>query len=213
MCGAGRLESRSGTQWSSPLVAITAALAAALGVLSAALDEPGISVADSLNQLAADAAAAIPTYLGLSVTVDRNDPPFTFTTLADDVVAGDVRTSLGLALSGAGVLPAVVLVLYAGSPGTFVDLAADLAWLTARPLSDFVLDHHLPVSAGTYSGTYLLEASVVNQAIGALIGQGYTVQQADRQLDARAANAGISRHAASLRILANLAPPAPTTGV
>ena len=50
---------------------------------------------------------------------------------------GDVRTSgSGLALRGLGdarLLPVVVLVLYAGSPGAFVDLAADLAWLTARP--------------------------------------------------------------------------------
>ena len=121
---------------------------------------------------------------------------------------GDVRTSLGLALRGLGdarLLPVVVLVLYAGSPGTFVDLAADLAWLTARPLRDFVLDQHLPAPAGKGTGTHLLEASVINQAIGVLIGQGYTPQQADRQLGAQAADAGISRHAASLRILAKLA--------
>ncbi|HET9563392.1 MAG TPA: hypothetical protein VFP27_02520 [Mycobacterium sp.] len=187
---------------------ITAAMAADLGILTAALDQPGTGVAQSLHQLAADATAAIPTYLGLSVTVDGSDPPFRFTTLSDGVVPGDVRTSLGLALPGLGdarLLPVVVLVLYAGSPGTFVDLAADLAWLTARPLRDFVLDQHLPAPAGKGTGTHLLEASVINQAIGVLIGQGYTPQQADRQLGAQAADAGISRHAASLRILAKLA--------
>jgi len=63
-------------------------------------------------------------------------------------------------------LPAVVLVVYAGSPGTFVDLAADLAWLTARPLSDFFLDQHLPAPAGD-AATNLFEVSVINQAIGA----------------------------------------------
>ena len=116
---------------------ITAAMAADLGILTAALDQPGTGVAQSLRQLAADATAAIPTYLGLSVTVDGSDPPFRFTTLSDGVVPGDVRTSLGLALPGLGdarLLPVVVLVLYAGSPGTFVDLAADLAWLTGPPL-------------------------------------------------------------------------------
>ena len=59
----------------------------------------------------------------------------------------------------------------AGSaPGTFVDLAADLAWLTARPLSDLVLDRHLPPPAERGAATSLFEASVINQAIGALIG-------------------------------------------
>jgi hypothetical protein len=191
-------------------VKITAALAADLGILTAALDEPGTDVAHSLRTLVADAAAAIPTYVGLSVTVDGTDPPFTFTMLTDGVAAGDVRTSLGLALPGDGdtcVAPTVVVVLYAGSPGTFIDLAADLAWLTTRPLNDFVLDQHLPGDAGIGTGTNLFEASVVNQAIGVLIGQGYTPGQADGQLAAQAANAGISRHAAGCLILARLSPP------
>ena len=186
---------------------ITAALATDLGLLTAALDEPGADVAHSLRLLAADATAAIPTYLGLSVTVDRSDPPFTFTTLSEGVITGDVRTSLRLALPrDVGVLPAAVLVLYAGSPGTFVDLAADLAWLTARPLSDFVLDQHLPAPAERGTATSLLEVSVINQAIGVLIGRGYTPEKAERCLAAEGADAGISRHAVSLRILARLTP-------
>jgi hypothetical protein len=46
--------------------------------------------------------------------------------------------------------------------------------------------------------------SVINQAIGALIGQGYTPEQAERHLTAQSADAGISRHAIGLRILAGL---------
>jgi hypothetical protein len=187
-------------------VKITAALVADLGILTAALDEPGTDVAHSLRQLAADATAAVPTFLGLSVTVARSDPPFTFTVFVDGAGAGDVRTSLRLALSGVGDvgLPAVVLVLYAGSPGTFVDLTADLACLTAQPLSDFVLDQHLPAPAERGSATGLVEASVINQALGALIGQGYTPEQAERHLTAQGADAGLSRHAVGLRILAGL---------
>lgn len=186
---------------------VTAALAADLGILTAALDEPGVDVALSLSQLAADATVAVPTFLGLSVAVAGSDPPFTLTVFVEGVGAGDVRTSLRLALSGVGdvgLRPAVVLVLYAGSPGTFVDLAADLAWLTARPLSDFVLDQHLPAPAERSAATSLFEASVINQAIGALIGQGYTPEQAERHLTAEGADAGISRHAVALRILAGL---------
>jgi hypothetical protein len=51
-------------------VTITAALAADLGILTAAPDEPCTDVARSLHRLAADATAAVPTYLGLSLTVD-----------------------------------------------------------------------------------------------------------------------------------------------
>jgi hypothetical protein len=98
----------------------------------------------------------------------------------------------------------VVLVLYAGSPGTFVDLAADLAWLTAQPPSDFVIDQHLPAPAEWDAATSLFEATVINQAIGALIGQGHTPEQAKRHLTAEGADAGISRHAVGLRVLAGL---------
>ena len=185
---------------------VTAALAADLGILTAALDEPGTDVAHSLRQLVADTTAAVPTFLGLSITVTGSDPPFTFTVVVEDAATGDIRTSLRLVLSGVGDvrLPTVVLVLYAGSPGTFVDLAADLAWLTARPLSDFVLDQHLPGPAERFSATGLFEASVINQAVGALIGQGCTPEQAERNLTAEGADAGISRHAVALRILARL---------
>jgi hypothetical protein len=185
---------------------ITAALAADLGILTAALDESGADIAQSLHQLGLNARAAVPTYLGLSVIVgDDDDPSFTVA-LADGVVAGDIRTSLWLTLSGVAERRetlAVALILYAGSPGTFVDLAADLAWLTGRPSSDFVLDEHLRIVAGS-STRMQLAAVVVNQAIGVLIGRGYTPQQADGHLDTLAANAGTDRHAAADRILVTL---------
>ena len=185
---------------------IGAALAADLGILTAALDEPGADVLHSLHQLGINAQAAVPTYLGLSITVDSSDPPFTFTTL-EDGAAGDVRTSLQLILPGVRdgrASPAVTLTLYAGTPGTFVDLTADLAWLTGRPPSDFVLDQHLNVSAGSDTGTHLRTASVINQAIGVLIGRGYTLRQAHRELDAQADGAGIDRHTTAQLILDTL---------
>ncbi|WP_077087582.1 hypothetical protein [Mycobacterium rhizamassiliense] len=207
MRGAGSSIALGSAQRSNPLVKIAAVLAADLGILTAALDEPGADLAKSLRLLAADATAAISTFLGLSVTVDGSDPPFTFTTFVESVGASDVRTSLRLALPGvgdAGVLPVVAIVLYAGSPGAFVDLAADLAWLTARNPSEFVLDQHLPAAAESGTVPNLFEVSVINQAIGALIGQGHTPEQAERHLTAEGADAGISRHAVGLRILAGL---------
>jgi hypothetical protein len=185
---------------------IGAALAADLGILTAALDEPGADVLHSLHQLGVDAQAAVPTCLGLSVTVDSSDPPFTFTTV-EDGAADDVRTSLRLTLPGVGdgwASRSVALTFYAGTPGTFVDLAADLAWLTGRPPSDFALDQHLSVPAGSDAGTYLRAASVINQAIGVLIGRGYTLQQAHRELDTQAGGPGTDRHTTAQFILDTL---------
>jgi len=184
---------------------ITTGLATDLRRLTAALDEPGADIAQSLHKMAADTQAAVRSYLGLNVSVSRSDPLFTFTYLNDGVVAGDIATSVRLTLPSIGdswAPPAVALIFYAGSPGAFVDLAADLAWLTARPLSDFVLDQHLTIPAGSGSGAQLSAASVINQAIGVLIGFGYTPQQADRRLDTQAAHAGTDRYAAAQHILA-----------
>ena len=191
---------------------IRAALAADLGILTAALDEPGADVLHSLHQLGVDAQAAVPTYLGLSVTVDGSDPRFTFTTL-EDGTADDIRTSLRLTLPGVGdgrASPSVALILYAGTPGTFVDLTADLAWITGRPPSDFALDQHLSVPAGSDSGTYLRAASVINQAIGVLIGRGHTPAHAHRELDTQADSAGTDRHTTAQFILDTLTAEDPT---
>jgi hypothetical protein len=190
---------------------IGAALAASLGILTAALDESGADVLHSLHQLGVDAEAAIPSYLGLSVIVDSSDPPFRFTTL-EDGAADDVRTSLRLTLPDVGdgrASPSVAFILYARTPGTFVDLTADLAWLTGRPLSDFVLDQHLSVPAGSDTGTYLRTASVINQAIGVLIGRGCTPGHAHRELDLQADGAGTDRYTAAQFILETLTPENP----
>jgi hypothetical protein len=188
-------------------MAIRAALAADLSILTAALDEPGADVLDSLRQLGVDAQASVPTYLGLSVTVDGSDPPFTFTTFAEGA-ADNVRTSLRMTLPahvGDGRAAAsVALLLYAETPGTFVDLAADLAWLTGRPPGDFAIDQHLSVPACTGAATSLPTTSVINQAIGVLIGRGCTPRQAHSKLDNQAAGARTDRHTAAQVILDSL---------
>ena len=186
---------------------INAAMVAALSILTEALDEPGTDIAHSLQQLALAAAAAIPTYHGLSVVVPHSDPPFTLTTLADGVKAGDIRTSLQVLLptmEAGHDTATVAVILYASVPGTFVDLAADLAWLTGRAISDVTLDGHLSVPAAADIGAQLQAASAINQAIGVLIGRGYSPDQAHRHLDTQAATNQIDRHAAAESILGAL---------
>jgi hypothetical protein len=187
-------------------VKFTVLLAAELASLSAALDEPGSDIGQGLRLLAAAAAAAVSSYLGLSVVVTRSDSSFTVALLEDGVTVGDIGTSIVLALPGAGDgqgLAAVAFVLYARAPGAFVDLAADVAWLTGRPLTDFALDEHLTVPNAP---TPLVEASVINQAIGVLIGRSYTAKQAHRELDTQSAHRATDRLTAAHLILARITP-------
>ncbi|MGI8760785.1 MAG: hypothetical protein ACR2LF_05745 [Jatrophihabitantaceae bacterium] len=194
---------------------LTAALAADLTTLSETLDDQGLEIADTLRQLAVDAKLAVRSYLGLTVTSLVSGRPVTLTTLEFGAEPGDILTSLRLPMPPAATdgvaAPRVSVTLYAGIPGAFIDLAADLSWLTGRPLAEFVLDEHriLPSAPDTPSG--LAVASLINQAIGVLIGHGYTPERAHRELDARGAQLGLDRHRGAIDILAELTGSAPET--
>ena len=181
---------------------IIAALAADLAILTQALDDPDSVVIESVQHLASDVLSAAPSFLGLTVTVHDSDPPFTFTTREDRVEPGDVRTSLmmGLSHDGAGAR----VILYAGTPGAFVDLAADLSWLARHTLAGCELDQHLVLPAVASTATPLRSASAINQTIGVLIGAGLTPEEAHRELEVRAATADTDRLTAAGEILAVL---------
>ena len=136
---------------------INAALAADLGILTAPWMSPAPMCCAACTNWASMPWRLFPAYLGLSVTVDGCDPPFTFSTFADGAV-DNVRTSLRLTppadVDDGRAAPSVALILYAATPGSFVDLTADLVWLTGRPPSDFALDQHLSVPAGSDAATY-----------------------------------------------------------
>jgi hypothetical protein len=186
---------------------VTAATVAALTVLTEALDDPKADIGHSLQLMALYAAAAVPSYRGLSIDVAQSNPPLHILAVADRIVTGDTPTSLQFNMPGRGEprsLPIVSIVLFADSPGAFVDLAADLSWLTARPPTDFVLDQHLTAAARPTSEGQLREGSAINQAIGALIGRGYTPQQASIELSTQSANSSMDRHTAARRILAEI---------
>lgn len=96
------------------------------------------------------------------------------------------------------------LLLYAGTPGAFVDMAADLSWLTGKHLTGFVVDEHLSVvDTGSKLGD-VVAASTVNQAFGVLLGAGFIAANATAELDRRAADAGTDRVQAAAELLASL---------
>jgi hypothetical protein len=186
-------------------VEITAAVAADLAGLTDALDEPGVDLAMLLHQLATDAKFAVDTFVGLTVQVTISGQLSNLTVFEDGGSFGDIGASLLVPMhvmfDGAGAERAIDLVLYASAAGAFTDLAADLAWLSGRDLAEFALDQHLVViERDEVDG--LFARSLINQAIGMLIARGYTPEQAELQLDARAARDGVDRHKAARLVLA-----------
>ena len=177
------------------LVELSAAVAADLTTLTEGLDAADTDLAQTVQQLAATAKGAVSSYLGLSITVTTSGRRVTLTALEDFVKAEDILTSLRVPLGVAEThrdthahpgrtktltMPGMELILYAGNPGALIDLAADLSWLTGRELSGFVLDAH-PIVAE--HNDELVRTSWINQAIGVLIGRGYTPEHAAREVD------------------------------
>jgi hypothetical protein len=193
-------------------VEFTAALAAYLAVMSQALDAPDADLNETVRRTAASVRVAVPSYVGLTVVVLRPDEPFTFTVIeprAGDVGRpGDgVRSSIMIAVPGAETDSAdanVAVILHAGRAGAFVDLAADLSWMTGLALADFRLDEHLDIGAEPIYRELAEPLSVVSQAIGVLIGRGRTPRQAAIELQRRATAAGTDRYAAAQLILDTL---------
>jgi hypothetical protein len=180
-------------------VEITAALAADLAILSEALDETDADITEALHQLVADVRLAVRSYLGLTVTSRDATYPLTLTAMEVSAHPDDAVSSLMMPLYDDfdDANSCLVVILYAGRSGAFVDLAADLAWLTGRRLTEFALDQHLSGPAQPDSDGGVQAASLVDQAIGVLLGRGYTPEQAALEIDARASAAGHSRSGAA----------------
>jgi hypothetical protein len=189
-------------------VTIPLALAADLALLTEALDLPGTDIATTMAALASDAATAVTSYVGLTVRLGTGDTGAVLTTLDDDSAGALITTSLRIPL-GRGTWPArgegtaIVLILYAAAPGAFVDLAADLAWLTGVAIDEMHLDDDLPGGVRRPMRSLRTE-STINEAVGVLMNGGSTLDQARADLDARAAADGVPLHSAALAVLDSL---------
>ena len=118
----------------------------------------------------------------------------------DDGVAGaEAATSLLIPLSAISSVTRGEVVLFASAPGAFVDLAADLAHATATELVTFAVDTRVGRTVALTVGVGGL--SIINQAIGVLIENGYPREQARAHLAQIAANDGHELAAAAERIV------------
>jgi hypothetical protein len=173
-----------------------------LDALTDALDGSGDDLHAILSVLTDDLKAAVPSFVGLSVTVHVDGDAIT-------VVAMNSRTAAASMLLPLAPLTGLPdrshMVFYAANPGAFIDLAADTR--AAYGLDgDVVLDGHLPPPdiTGLSGADELAERSDINQAIGVLIEDGHPPTLARRELDTRAAAAGVTVHRIAKDILHQL---------
>ncbi len=192
---------------------ITAALAAEFAILSEALDEDHADLTEALHQFVASARRAVGSYLGLTLIALDATFPLALTAMEPFALPGDVLGSLAVPLAAESAVDGathagtrLVVILYTARPGSFAGLAADLSRLTGRRLGEFAVDAHLRLPAEQDSHRGVQGSSLVNQAIGVLIGLGHTPEQAEREIDTRAAAAGHTRPEAAAGILAGLRP-------
>lgn len=201
---------------------VSGALAADLAILSEALDSADVDITQTLRNLARAAGEAVASFVGLSIQIEIDGRVVRLSAFEDSAGQADVRTSLKtpLPLGGRSAQahagsPGISLLLFASSPGAFIDLAADLSWLgVGTALSGEMesggegieLDAHVSLasSQGVSPLIDLADLSVVNQAIGVLIGSGVDPDEAKRTLNLDAARNNVDTASAARALLAKL---------
>jgi hypothetical protein len=162
-----------------------------LTLLGDALDDPFVDLHAVLEALGDDLVAAIPGYLGLTVAVQFGEHPVVINTLdLDDAHEAAATLMLPLApVKHAGATGTVVF--YSRTAGAFGPMAGDVKWIFNLD-GPAVLDAHLPAAApATPVGVRGLTAlCAVNQALGVLVADGFTIPAARVELHHRAARAG-----------------------
>jgi hypothetical protein len=211
-------------------VDIPAALLSHLARLASSIElDPNVLQAP-LKNLVGDLRAAIPSYRGLHMIILHTGQPVTLTDLLPAETDGVVRTSLRvpLGLLGPDDDGGSRVTFYAGTPGSLVDLAADLSYAlkasvtTVHPDGDhdaldgdgqavvpppraphlrLLLDADLPPKVEVSGLTGLAELSAINRAVGILIDRGHTPDDAYDILRRAAAAVGKETHVFAARIL------------
>jgi hypothetical protein len=195
----------SGRAVRSFYVKITAALAAELVQLAQALDDPATELFGALHRLADTMSLAVPSYLGLDITIVTDGLPVTLTALQHRANPGQTVTWLYVPLPAmCPVEQGSALCMYAGVAGAFVDLAADLSWLLDLDPESLVLDQHVPAEGAPLTRFSLTNFSLINQAIGVLIERGHTPKNAHQRLHTVAANDSNDLTRAAAKILSTI---------
>ena len=181
---------------------LSAALAADLRFLTEALEESGTDLSVALQRLMRDTRLAVPTFLGLTLTVVINSAPVTFTALEETADPGTAATSALLPLTSlCDAEPGSVIAFYATQPGAFVDLAADLSFALGIDPGGIILDAGLDPPAAGSGLPGLRDQSEINQAIGILIELGYPPEDAGAELRRRAGAGQLTLRGAAKQLI------------
>ena len=209
---AGRIGNRlSDRDAGEPQVDISAALAADLAALTEALDTPGIDLETELRAFAADVKIAVASFTAMTVTIAVDGLEVSF--VVHDGARTTPATSLLIPLAARTPTVAVsTLLLFAATPGAFVDLAADLSHALGIDLPCLVIDCHLEPPGDAAPMTGWSEHATVNQAIGVLIDRGHTPESARRELHRLAAMDHGDTHAAAEAVILSAQGRPPETG-
>ena len=192
--------------------------------LTASVGQDDRDLSDTLAALTTALRSTATSYRGFQLTLVENQWPVTLTAF-DDGHDAPIGTSLRLPL---GLVSRRVdgesrVVFFAGTPGAFTDLAADLSHalggisVNGRSSTADNADHRgtrvdghrkvieldidlLPASR-TSGLTGLAELTVLNRALGMLIQQGHDIKEAQHVLRREAAAAGVEPHVYAARIL------------
>ena len=178
-----------------------------LNALTTYLDIPGTDLHAILDVLIDDIAEAVPSFLGLRLTITAGGGSTTIATLQPHL-ALSARASLLLPLTQFTneVAPGDGMVLFAAQPGAFTSLAD-----AARELfgldGQVQMDQHLPVSGDPVIGTDVdptVDHRLINAAIGVLIDRGYPPELAPLELARRAGGSDGNLTAAARELLNSL---------
>ncbi len=193
--------------------------AAELALLTAALYDPTsdfqVDVAQTALVLAVDARLAVTSFVGLSIIVTEPvelapDRVLLRLTLLDEAAAArEIGSSLrlpGSTDSGGADQPTIQLVLYAATPGAFVDVAADISFLTGSEFDAADLDQHLGLAREPDITGVMRAGTVIGEAVGVLLAHGRTREGASAELDVLATRADTDRLTEATAILAAITP-------
>ena len=179
--------------------------------------------AAALTTLTDGLRQAVPAFLGLQLVLHQHGHPVTLTAFDPDVNPAGISTSLRLPLTLLGVAPGdqpSAVTFHAGTPGAFVDLAADLNYAlqpdpahgNAVPTPELTptsnhtqatitLDDPIQPTTVNSGVDGAAELSTIDRAIGMLICEGHLLDDAHVELGRRAAVAGITILACATEII------------
>lgn len=166
---------------------ISTALSKDLANMLLVLDLPDLDVEATLLALRTDVQSAVPSFVGLSMTLVMHGQPVTLTSMNLSDPLPDIASTLRLPVAlAATVAPDSRLTLFATAPGAFVDLAADVRYALSALDDEVSIDQDLQPSTLVSGVSGLAELSMVNRALGLLMGRGLTLAAAQEHLQRQA---------------------------